>query len=236
MSECEIKIKVKFEDDAKASDFVTLVKSAKKHIESNSDTALHEYLQSINKTHDIEFDSWWIPTSINRRKSSVTLDMIGTPSGTIEQDIVTWIKKEGGKNISGGMSGEPGSQVLIPICCSNASKIAKNIELRERLYGPTMSGDIEELKALLAELDDIDSVEPWTGATSLMLASMNGHIGMVEYLLVNGADINWADKAKHATALTYAANRGHASIVQLLIRHGASSKYLTDEQRKAFGL
>jgi hypothetical protein len=63
------------------------------YIETHDDVALHNYLEDAGRTHGSDFDSWWVPVSAELQGKQVTLKMAGSPSGTIEQDLETWIKK-----------------------------------------------------------------------------------------------------------------------------------------------
>lgn len=236
MSEYETTLTMDFDDTSKASEIVDLFQKAEKYIETNGDVALHIYLQESKRTHGIDFDSWWIPTSAKLDGKQVTLKMIGSPSGSIEQDIVTWIKKEGGENIQGEMIGDYGNETIKAISNSEQEEIENAMELRENLYGPTKSGNLEELKVLLDKIKDINAVEPWTGDTALMLASRHGHLEMVEYIISEGADVNFVNEEEGATALTYAAKSGHAAIVKTLVENKASTEYLDSDHKTAFGL
>jgi ankyrin repeat protein len=236
MSEYEIALTVEFFFKSKASAIVDLVQKARKYIETNGDVALHNYLEDAGRTHGIDFDSWWIPVSAELIGKQVKLKMAGSPSGTIEQDLVTWIKKEGGKKIQGDMTSENGIESVVAMSNSDVRKIKKDIKLREKLYGPTKSGDLNELKKLLKKLKNIDAVEPWTGETALMLACSNGHLEMVEYLISNRADVNYVNEQEGTTALFNAANSDHAAIVKTLVENGASVDYLSSDQKNAFGI
>ena len=236
MSEYEIVLTAEFFFKSKATAIVDLIQKAKKYIEANGDVALHHYLKDARRTHGIDFDSWWVPISAELQGKQVTIKMTGSPSGTMEQDIVTWIKKAGGKNIQGTMDSEYGSESVVAMSKSEVRRIEKDIKLRENLHGLTKSGDLIELKRLLDKLDSIDAVEPWTGETALMLASRNGHLEMVEYLIANGANVNYVNVQEDTTALFNAAKNDHAAIVKILVENGASVEYLTPEQKNAFGI
>ncbi len=236
MSEYEIVLTAGFFFKSKATAIVDLVHKAKKYIETNGDVALHDYLKDARKTHGVDFDSWWVPISAELQGKQVTLKMTGSPSGTMEQDLVTWVKKAGGKNIQGTMTSEYGSEKVAAISKSDVRRIEKDIKLRENLHGLTKSGDLNELKKLLKKLDSIDALEPWTGETALMLACRNGHLEMVEYLISNGANVNYVNVQEDTTALFNAAKNDHAAIVKILVENGASVEYLTSDQKSAFGI
>lgn len=236
MPEYEIVLTAEFFFKSKATAIVDLVQKAKKYIETNGDGALHDYLEAARKTHGIDFDSWWLPISAELQGKQVTLKMSGSPSGTMEQDLVTWLKKSGGKNIQGTMTSEYDSENVVAMSNSEIRKIKKNIKLREKIHGPAKSGDLKELKNLLKQLDDIDAVEPWTGETALMLACNYGHLEIVEYLISNGANVNYVNKQEDTTALFNAAKKDHAEIVKILVENGASVEYLNPDQKNAFGI
>lgn len=236
MSEHEITLTMDFDGPSKASEIVEFIQKAEKYIKTNGDVALHFYLQELNRTHGIDFDSWWIPISAQLQGKQVTFKMIGSPSGTIEQDLVTWIKNEGGANIQGHITGDYVNEDIRAISNSEQEAIEDDIELREKLYGPTKSGNLEQLKELLDKIKDINAVEPWTGDTALMLASRYGHLEMVEYIIAKGADVNYVNEEENATALTYAAKSDHAEVVKTLVENGASIDYLDSKLKQAFGI
>ena len=80
-------------------------------------------------------------------------------------------------------------------------------------------GDLETVKKLLEEGDDVNSRD--NGRWSpLILAAQNGHLEVVKLLLENGADIN-AENAYTETALCLAKSDGHREIAAILEQLGA---------------
>ena len=168
--------------------------------------------------------------------AKVELVMPKMGESIMEATILTWLKKEGGRNISGEIAGDYINDTVREYSDSEIKEIENDFELREHLFGTIKSGNIEKLKELLDRINDINAIEPWSCCTSLMLASRDGHLEIVEYLLAKGADINFVDKEYDNTALTYAVRGGHAAIVKLLVENGASTEYLDLDEKKAFGI
>ena len=114
MSESEIKISAKFEDVEVSTNVERVLNDAQEKI-NNADEELfvHDYLNEIDRMQGINFDSWWYPQLIERNEAILNLEFVGSPSGTEEQDIVTWLKREGAVTISGELIADGGGDVEV---------------------------------------------------------------------------------------------------------------------------
>ncbi len=88
------------------------------------------------------------------------------------------------------------------------------------LYIAAITGNLEEVRLLIADNADIDATDQY-GITALHGASEFGRTSVVQLLLDNGADIDATDRSG-ATPLHNAVSYGFTSIVQLLIDHNAN--------------
>ncbi len=114
MSESEIKIIAKCDDVETAKKIETIISEAQKKIsETDDEMYLHDYFNNNDLSLGIDFDSWWIPEKVKRNDSTLNLELIGSPSGTREQDIVTWLKQSGVIDISGEMIVDGGGDVEV---------------------------------------------------------------------------------------------------------------------------
>jgi hypothetical protein len=68
---------------------------------SEEELYVHNVLEELDEGIDIEFDSMWYPQSIELVGSTIYVDLVGSPSETSEQDIITWIKAAGAIEVSG---------------------------------------------------------------------------------------------------------------------------------------
>ena len=91
----------------------------------------------------------------------------------------------------------------------------KNQELIDAAY----SGDIKEVKALIAAGADVNAKNNY-GFTALMEAALMGHTEIAKALIAAGADVN-AKSNRGETALMDAASMGHTEIVKILKAAGA---------------
>jgi ankyrin repeat protein len=90
---------------------------------------------------------------------------------------------------------------------------------QKRLIAAARGGDVEGLKALIAEGFDVDC-ELKYGATALMLAAARGKQEAVKVLLAAGAKVNRRNRFG-ATPLLEAAEKGHVEVLRLLVSLGA---------------
>ncbi|GBG83729.1 hypothetical protein CBR_g37530 [Chara braunii] len=89
------------------------------------------------------------------------------------------------------------------------------------LHSAASTGDIEALKALLAEKDVDKDEKDAEGRTALHFACGYGELACAEALLEAGAGVDAVDNNKN-TALHYAAGYGRKECVELLVKSGAS--------------
>ncbi|BHH82361.1 hypothetical protein [Desulforhopalus sp. 52FAK] len=112
MSESGIALFVKFDDYDKLEVVEDILKDIDKLIsESGDEITIHDYLQKKNLTMGVQFDSWWIPETIMTNGCAIIFKLIGSPSGTREEDIVTWLNKMGATSISGNLLMSGGGDV-----------------------------------------------------------------------------------------------------------------------------
>jgi ankyrin repeat protein len=84
-------------------------------------------------------------------------------------------------------------------------------------------GQVESIRALLAQDAGLISARDKDGSTPLHCAIWKGHEAVVALLLESGADVNAHNQNDHwgTTPLHAAAHANQARIAQLLIDHGA---------------
>ncbi len=115
MSESSIELSVVFNDVDSSTSLENLLTEAKETILSafkNSDEIyLHEFLNQKNQNMGISFDSWWVIEKIERLDNVINIAFSGSPSGTKEQDIITWFRKKGATKVSGRMTVDGGGDV-----------------------------------------------------------------------------------------------------------------------------
>jgi len=108
MSETTIAITAKYETIKSAAMIEELFIDGEGAISEASDSGkgifIHSYLESIGKTQGVKFESWWIPIKINRNGPVLEIKLIGSASVTKEQDIVTWLKLSGAKEVDAEMT------------------------------------------------------------------------------------------------------------------------------------
>lgn len=115
MSESSIELSVVFNDVDTSAGLENLLTEAKETILSalnNLDELyLHDFLNQKNQNMGISFDSWWVVEKIERSDNTINISMSGSPSGTKEQDIITWFRKKGATKVSGRMIVDGGGDV-----------------------------------------------------------------------------------------------------------------------------
>jgi ankyrin repeat protein len=95
----------------------------------------------------------------------------------------------------------------------------RGTNMSEQIIKAAADGDLETVKTLLEEGDDVNSRD--NGRWSpLILAAQNGHLEVVKLLIKHRADIN-AENAYTETALCLAKSEGHREIVAILEQLGA---------------
>ncbi|MBI5032435.1 MAG: ankyrin repeat domain-containing protein [Chloroflexi bacterium] len=84
-------------------------------------------------------------------------------------------------------------------------------------------GKVQELRTLVQQGTDVNTVDADKGMTALMYAVEFGRVDAVKLLLESKANVNLASK-KGTTALMYAALAGNMDIVKALLDAGADPK------------
>ncbi len=115
MSESSIKISIKFSDIQSAKKVEKILDCGRKKINDSFNAGkelfLHEYLRQTEETMGVDFDSWWIVEVVKRTDNTLYLEMIGSPSGTREQDIITWLNLYRAIEIKGKMILDGGGDI-----------------------------------------------------------------------------------------------------------------------------
>ena len=103
MSESSMKFTAVFEKQEISEKTKIILVEAKQKIDSINDGefVLHDALYEMDEAKGIDFDSIWIMDKIESKGTELYIEVIGSPSGTEEQDIITWIKLAGASKVSG---------------------------------------------------------------------------------------------------------------------------------------
>ena len=88
-------------------------------------------------------------------------------------------------------------------------------------FETALEGDLDTMKALLAEDSELIHEANENGKTVLHYAAQGGHAVLVEYLLQAGAEVDSANDAGE-TPLHYATALGHADVVRVLLASSAT--------------
>lgn len=102
-----------------------------------------------------------------------------------------------------------------------ASMILSTAVMADSLSDAVKSGDIKEVKSLIAKGIDVNK-EAVYGSSALHGAVIKGYYEIATLLIANGADVNASDKKYKLTPLHLAANFGNEKIVQLLLDNGSN--------------
>jgi hypothetical protein len=116
MSESTITITATFPDSSTAQKIENIMNE----LAEVDDMSFEEFLESKELTKGMTFcDSWWVPVQIKRNDKVLHLELIGSPSGYLEEDpdriddSIEWLKLFGAKNITGKLLISPGSDVEV---------------------------------------------------------------------------------------------------------------------------
>lgn len=104
----------------------------------------------------------------------------------------------------------------------------------QALMDAAQSGDLETLKALIAQNVNVDVQDDDDDSTALICAAYLGQIDVIKLLIGCGADLNIQNKWGN-TALVLAAASGHVECVKLLIDAGADLDIKNNSERTALG-
>ncbi len=107
---------------------------------------------------------------------------------------------------------------LCVVCLPNF--VFAQTNLNEALWEATRKGEVQTVKALLAQGAEINA-KTRHGATALFYAADRGNVEMIKTLLEHGADLNLKDTFYNATAISWAAYNDRIEAVQVLLAQGA---------------
>jgi hypothetical protein len=96
-------------------------------------------------------------------------------------------------------------------------------------------GKLQELRTLVQQGGDVNTVDADKGMTALMYAIEGGRVEAAKFLVESKANVNLANK-KGTTALMLAALAGNMDIVQALLAAGADPKVKDAAGNTAFVL
>ena len=93
--------------------------------------------------------------------------------------------------------------------------------MRARLIAAATRNDCDEAMKVLPFGGDLNSIDPSTGQTVLMMAAGRGYVEFVRTLLDFCADPNAVDRRAGAAALHKACQGGHIDVAKMLVEAGA---------------
>ncbi|MDH4158450.1 MAG: ankyrin repeat domain-containing protein, partial [candidate division Zixibacteria bacterium] len=97
------------------------------------------------------------------------------------------------------------------------------------IHDAVQSGDLAQVKALLAQSPELLNEKSRNNLTPLNLAAMEGRTEIVAYLLAAGADMSLGDN-ENSKPLHNAAARGQTEVIRLLLDRGADVNVRDDNQ------
>lgn len=90
-----------------------------------------------------------------------------------------------------------------------------------QLFAAAKSGDLDTLRACLAERPELRDVRAKPYEHSLLhAAAQHGHLAIVQHLIALGADVNYREKGDNTYAMHWAAARGDVRILRALADAG----------------
>jgi hypothetical protein len=103
MSESEIEFIAVFPSAELAEKTRDILEQAYQKMEESEDSeyALQDALYEMDANKGIHFDSLWFIAKIELDDKNLYVELMGSPSGTMEEDIITWIKLNGAEKVSG---------------------------------------------------------------------------------------------------------------------------------------
>ena len=93
----------------------------------------------------------------------------------------------------------------------------------------TAVGDIDAVRAQIADGLDVNARNPEGGSTLLTFAALFGHMELVSMLIDAGADVNKTNYQDGSAPLHAAAFLGRADVVQFLLDNGADPNAMSDQ-------
>jgi hypothetical protein len=243
MSESSVELSVVFNDVDTSTALENLLTEAKETILTafkNSDKLyLHDFLNQKNQTMGISFDSWWVIEKLERSDNIINISLSGSPSGTKEQDIITWFREMGATKVSGRMTVDGGGDV-------ESWKVGDSVEDDDEedgewdvgyrdgaghslLHLAVEMGNAERAQLLIDKGADIEARNK-AGGTPLFMAvnddiSYEEAVECIDVLLNAGANIN-AKGIRDLTPMGWAKRWGNKKIAKYLKSRGAKGGWL----------
>lgn len=129
------------------------------------------------------------------------------------------------------------SVLLVSLGLNSSVALAQR---KKTIYQAAVDGDVDRVKALLAEGGDVNEKDPRMGYAPLHSAARNGRKAVVELLLEKGADINAKEKGGR-TALCLAVEYGRLAagqkeVIELLLAKGADINATSGRGENALSL
>ena len=113
MSESTLEFEARFADQESAQHACNILQQVQQALDSSEeDIALHHVLTQLGVALEVDFDSWWYPQNVEVNHNILKAEFSGSPSGTDEQDIVTWIKRSGAVKVQGKAFIDTGADVF----------------------------------------------------------------------------------------------------------------------------
>lgn len=95
---------------------------------------------------------------------------------------------------------------------------------RTLLHRAAQRGNLEEVKNIFNQNQDLLNEEDNAGYIPLHEASLSGHADVVRFLLECGSDVDKQSHTDRDTPLMDAVENGHLDVVKILLEHGADPK------------
>lgn len=242
MSESNIRLSATFDDIDLAQNIEELLLEAKEQILSSfkedSELYLHDFLNQQNQNLSISFDSRWVPERVERKNLVLELALSGSPSGTKEQDIITWLKLKGASKVNGEMSigGSDPETWKIGDLVEADYEDDEDVDIEYRdgaghslLHLAAEMGNAKRVQLLIDKGADIEARNK-AGGTPLFMAinddiSYEEAVECIDVLLNAGADIN-AKGIRDLTPIGWAKRWGNKKIAKYLKSRGAKKGWL----------
>ncbi|UCF15749.1 MAG: ankyrin repeat domain-containing protein, partial [Phycisphaerales bacterium] len=125
------------------------------------------------------------------------------------------------------------SLALLVLSLSPWADVAR-AQPKKDLIQAAVDGDLDRVKALVADGENINSVNMMS-MTPLVVAAWHDHMDVCEFLVEKGADLNAKDRSSR-TALYFAVTNNNKELVELLVQKGADVNITTGRGDNAFSL
>jgi len=175
MSQSSLKMTARFVNPDTVESVAALLLAARDAIlaaySGGEEMYLHDYLAREQQTSGISFDSFWMVEAVSiRDRYWLTVELTGSPSGTDEQDFISWLRGFGVTGYEGELVLDGGGDVTV----------------EQLLYEPGVQNIAE---------DDLH-VRDGAGHTPMHLAAEAGNAQKVQALIDLGADTEALNRAK----------------------------------------